>query len=293
MTRSPRLLAVLLSCLLTILVLPIAASAAVPDAQDDTATVAEDSGANVIDVLDNDSTDAGTLVITGKTNGAHGTVTFDADSVTYTPASNYSGPDTFTYTVTNDDGPSTADVDVTVTPVNDPPVAHAETIVNPEDVAFPQIDVQLMDNDTDIDDLPGNLRVQVVSQPDHGTLTATGGSHWTYTPDPDWNVGNPPTLDTFQYRVTDGEDVSNTVTGSIYDFLVNDPPSFTSDGDVSVDEDSGPASFPGWVNAFDAGAPDEQAFDTIHFTIGLGPASRASSRRSPRSPRNARRTRAG
>ena len=270
MTRSPRLLAVLLSCLLTILVLPIAASAAVPDAQDDTATVAEDSGANAIDVLDNDATDAGALAITGKTNGAHGTVTFDADSVTYTPASNYSGPDTFTYTVTNDDGPSTADVDVTVTPVNDPPVAHAETIVNPEDVAFPQIDVQLMQNDTDIDDLPGNLRVQVVSQPDHGTLTATAGSHWTYTPDPDWNVGNPATLDTFQYRVTDGEDVSNTVTGSIYVFLVNDPPSFTSDGDVSVDEDSGPASFPGWVNAFDDGAPDEQAFDTIHFTVALG-----------------------
>ena len=270
MTRSPRLLAVLLSCLLTILLLPIAASAAVPDAQDDTATVAEDSGATAIDVLDDDSTDAGTLVITGKTNGAHGTVTFDADSVTYTPAANYSGPDTFTYTVTNDDGPSTASVDVTVTPVNDPPVAHAETIVNPEDVAFPLIDVQLMDNDTDIDDIPGNLRVQVVSQPDHGTLTPTGGSHWTYTPDADWNVGQAAVLDTFQYRVTDGEDVSNTVTGSIYDFLVNDPPSFTSDGDVSVDEDSGPASFSGWVNTFDDGAPDEQAFDTIHFTIALG-----------------------
>ena len=137
MTRSPRPLAVLLSCLLTVLLLPVAASAAVPDAADDTATVAEDSGATAIDVLDNDSTDAGTLVITGKTNGGHGIVTFDDDSVSYTPEADYSGPDTFTYTVTNDDGPSTADVDVTVTPVNDPPVAHAETIVNPEDVAFP------------------------------------------------------------------------------------------------------------------------------------------------------------
>ena len=150
-----------------------------------------------------------------------------------------------------------------------------------------------MENDTDIDDLHGNLRVQVVSQPDHGTLSPTTGSHWTYTPDPDWNVGNPATLDTFQYRVTDGEDVSNTVTGSIYVFLVNDPPSFTSDGDVSVDEDSGPASFPGWVDSFDDGAPDEQAFDTIHFTVGVGAGESTCSPRNPRSPRDARRTRAG
>ena len=158
---------------------------------------------------------------------------------------------------------------MTVTAVNDPPVAHPETVANMEDTATPQIDVYFLQNDTDVDDPLGNLRMDVISQPDHGTLTPTG-NHWTYTPDHDWNVGNPATLDTFQYRVTDGEDVSNTVTGSIYVLLVNDPPSFTSDDDVSVDEDSGPASFPDWVNTFDDGAPDEQAFDTIHFTIGLG-----------------------
>ncbi len=119
--RSPRLPAVLLSCLLTLLLLPLSASAAVPDAQDDTATVAEDSGATDIDVLANDGTDAGTNVVTGATDGAHGSVTFDDNGVAYTPDADFFGADSFTYTVSNDDGPSTATVDVTVTPVNDPP----------------------------------------------------------------------------------------------------------------------------------------------------------------------------
>ncbi len=119
--RSTRPAAVVLSALLAILLLPLTASAAAPDAQNDTATVAEDSGATAIDVLANDSSDAGTNVVTDATNGAHGTVTFDGTGVAYTPAADYNGSDSFTYTVTNDDGPSTATVDVTVTAVNDPP----------------------------------------------------------------------------------------------------------------------------------------------------------------------------
>ena len=49
---------------------------------------------------DNSGPDPGeTLAVTAVTQGAHGTVTFTATGVSYTPAANYNGPDSFTYTI--------------------------------------------------------------------------------------------------------------------------------------------------------------------------------------------------
>ena len=93
-----------------------------PTAVDDTATVLEDSGATSIPVLANDTDPEGdAMTITGKTDGAHGTVaiTGGGTGLTYTPDANYCGaPDTFTYTI---NGGSTANVTADVTCVNDAP----------------------------------------------------------------------------------------------------------------------------------------------------------------------------
>jgi DNA/RNA endonuclease G (NUC1) len=102
-----------------------------PDAVDDSATVAEDSGANAINVLANDSfaPDAGeTLTISAKIDGAHGSVaiTGGGTGLTYTPNGDYFGPDSFTYTISDGNGAyDTATVTITVTAVNDGPVANA------------------------------------------------------------------------------------------------------------------------------------------------------------------------
>ena len=49
---------------------------------------------------DTDPDPGTTLTVTAKTNGAHGTVSCaPGGSCTYTPAANYNGPDSFTYTV--------------------------------------------------------------------------------------------------------------------------------------------------------------------------------------------------
>ena len=99
-----------------------------PDAVNDAATVAEDSGANTIDVLANDSIlpDTGeTLTVTGFTHGTHGTVviTNAGANLTYAPAPDYFGADSFTYTISDGNGGTdTATVDVTVTDVSDPAV---------------------------------------------------------------------------------------------------------------------------------------------------------------------------
>ena len=59
------------------------------------------------------------------TSPSHGTIVFNVDGTfTYTPTGNYHGPDSFTYTVTDANGATaTATVSLTVTPVNDAPVA--------------------------------------------------------------------------------------------------------------------------------------------------------------------------
>ncbi|MGE0854476.1 MAG: DUF4347 domain-containing protein, partial [Hyphomicrobiaceae bacterium] len=109
-----------------------------PVANDDTFTVAEDSGATALNVLGNDSIlpDTGeTLTVTSVTQPAHGTVVINPDgTVSYTPDANYNGADSFTYTISDGNGgTATATVNLTVTPVNEPPVANDDTFTVEED----------------------------------------------------------------------------------------------------------------------------------------------------------------
>ena len=80
-----------------------------PVANNDAATVAEDSGATAIDVLANDNIGAGqgeTLTVTAVTQGAMAAATFTATGVSYTPAANFFGADSFTYTISDGNGGS-------------------------------------------------------------------------------------------------------------------------------------------------------------------------------------------
>ena len=92
-----------------------------PTAVNDEFTVSQDAGTQVLDVRDNDYTDPdGTqsLTIISVTQGSDGgtvSISSDGSDVEYTPASGYSGTETFTYTVEDSDGlPDTATVTVTV-----------------------------------------------------------------------------------------------------------------------------------------------------------------------------------
>ncbi len=146
-----------------------------PIAKDDAPTVAEDSGATIIDVLAND---AGPSQITAVTQPAHGTVAFTATTLTYKPNANFfttTGPDTFTYTL---NGGSTATVAVTVTAVDDAPAAANDAPTVAEDSAATIIDV--LSNDADID--AGPKQITGVTQPAHGTVAFTATT-LTYKPD--------------------------------------------------------------------------------------------------------------
>ena len=96
-----------------------------PVAIADSATVTEDDPATAIDVLANDiDVDGGPKTITGVSDPTNGTVviTGDGSGLSYQPDAEFSGTDTFTYTL---DGGSTATVTVTVTAENDAPEFEA------------------------------------------------------------------------------------------------------------------------------------------------------------------------
>jgi hypothetical protein len=83
----------------------VSASTTLPDAVDDSKTTDEDTP-TTITILSNDSDpDGDTLTVSGVSQPAHRAVKLNLDgTVTYTPATDYHGMDSFSYTITDDDG---------------------------------------------------------------------------------------------------------------------------------------------------------------------------------------------
>ena len=146
-----------------------------------------------------------TLTFTKASDPAHGTVVVNTDGTyTYTPAANYFGPDSFTYTVSDGKGGTvTKTVSIDVTSVNDVPVAVNDSFTGDEDTDITgDVTPGSVGQDSDIDGDP--LTVALVTGPAHGTLTLNGDGSFTYTPDADYNGP-----DSFTYRVNDGTANSN------------------------------------------------------------------------------------
>jgi YD repeat-containing protein len=103
-------------------------------------------------VLNNDSDpENDTLTITAKTNGSKGIVaiTNSGTKVRYTPNANQNGSDSFTYTISDGNATDTATVNVTITPVNDAPVAVNDTYSGVNNTVWTTLNVR--GNDSDID----------------------------------------------------------------------------------------------------------------------------------------------
>jgi VCBS repeat-containing protein len=169
-----------------------------PDAAADSLTAAEDLQGET-DVLANDTDVEGdALAVTGSTNGAHGTVSCDPDGTcAYTPAANFAGSDSFTYTVSDGAATDTASVTVTVTPGNDAPVADDDSLTVTLDTSG---NVDVLAGDVDVDGDALAVEADSWSDPDHGSVSCETTGVCTYTPDSGY-LG----ADSFTYAVTDGE----------------------------------------------------------------------------------------
>ena len=171
-----------------------------PTAGGDSYSVAEDTPLSVAapGVLGNDADVEGPLSAVLVSGPAHGTLTLNANgSFTYTPAANYNGADGFTYRASDGEAASgVTAVAIAVTPVNDVPVAVADSYSLTQggtlNVAAPGV----LGNDSDIE---GTLSAVLVSGPSNGTLTLNANGSFTYTP-----AGAFYGSDSFVYRANDG-----------------------------------------------------------------------------------------
>jgi hypothetical protein len=245
-----------------------------PTANNDSATVTEDSSANAIDVLANDTDpDTGdTTTVTAVGLASHGTAAVGAlgANVTYTPAANYCGADSFTYTIKDATASSsTATVTVTVTCVPDPPTAHDDSVTTNEDQAANNIDVLGNDTDPDVGVGPGDtLSVVSVGAASHGTASMPGGNV-KYTPGANYCGA-----DSFTYTMRDAAGATSSATVHVTINCVNDGPTANADSATVAGNSVG--------NAVDvlANDTDPDSGDTktvasvtaaLHGTASVGP----------------------
>ncbi|HEX7033835.1 MAG TPA: Ig-like domain-containing protein [Nitrososphaera sp.] len=155
--------------------------------------------------------DNGTLSFTGTNS-----------SVNYTPNGNFSGTDSFTFTArdtANNNSTAAATVLITISEVNDLPVANNQTLATNEDVP---LDITLTGSDP-VEGSP--LTFVVNTQPKNGTLVGSNSS-WTYTPHPNFNG-----VDSFTFVVNDGTDDSAAAAVSIAVNPVAEPDDDDDDDD--------------------------------------------------------------
>ena len=150
---------------------------------------------------------------------ANGTAALVGGEVRYTPNADYFGPDSFTYTISDGNGgTASALVTVTVTPVNDDPVADDDSYSTDEDTGLVvNAAAGVLANDTDLDS--ETVTAGLVVGPSHGTLTLNSDGSFTYTPEADFNG-----LDSFTYEASDGALASNIATVTLTVTPVDEPP---------------------------------------------------------------------
>jgi serralysin len=183
-----------------------------PQAIDDADTGVEDR-AIVISVLNNDLGQG--LSIAYATNGAMGLVTVNDDgTVSYRPAENAYGTDTFSYAITDSLGrTSTAVVSVEISNVNDAPVARADSYAAVAGEMFTSTG-SVLGNDSDADGNPLTILSYQATSAAGGSVTMNSDGTFTYTP----AIGFAGT-DSFTYAVSDGQggQASATVSVSVSD----------------------------------------------------------------------------
>lgn len=214
-----------------------------PTAVGDGFTILEDASVQTFSVLANDTDiDAGPKTVDSVGPAAMGAtgVAPGNGALRYTPNPDANGADSFTYTL---NGGSVGTVNVTITPVNDAPVAVPDPLNIPAG-AMP-VSVHVLDNDTDVDHdvltITGNTpsgKGEVVLSDDGKAITYQP-FHGLFGPD------------TFEYTVSDGHGGTDIGTVDVTITADNHAPNAVNDA-RSVPQGAGPTPLTVLANDQDA-----------------------------------------
>ena len=148
-------------------------------------------------------------------------------NVVFTPASNYNGPASFTYTVSDGQGGSaTATVNVTVNAANDAPTPSPDSIETATNTPIVLAPDELLANDSDPEG--DALFIVSVGNAAHGTVTRSSDGYVTFTPAAGYSGPA-----SFVYTVSDGHGGQASTTVSV---------NVVSDGDPAPDLGAAPAA---------------------------------------------------
>ena len=219
-----------------------------PTALDQSVTTAEDTAGAI--TLGSVDLDGDALSYTVVASPMHGTLTGTGADRTYTPAANYHGTDSFTFYVRDGSvNSNTATVSLTITSVNDAPVAFGQSVTTAEDTAK---SITLSGSDVDGDVLTYTL----VTPPAHGTLSGTGADR-TYIPAADYHGP-----DNFTFQVSDGAAASSQADVFLTITAVNDTPIATGQSATTAEDTA---------KALTLGASDIDG-DSLSYCIVKSPA---------------------
>ena len=205
-----------------------------PQPEDQAFTIGEDG---VLTFTDQDLLDGATdidgddLSVEGVTyTGADGVLTDNGDGTySFAPNENFNGDVNFTFDVSDGTDTVTANIDVSVTPENDPPVAGSTSYTVHEDNSITISDEQLLANSSDIE---GDVSIDSVSYSGNdGVLEINGDGTYTFSPNENFN--GEVSLDVV---VIDEDGATDSTTAGITVLEVNDPP-IAGPTAYTIDED--------------------------------------------------------
>jgi|GEM_PF-1028335 len=151
-----------------------------PVAKNDSA-ITDQNTPVTIDVVSNDTDlddniDSNTVTI--QTSPAGGTaIVNEGGTITYTPGPEFSGTDSFTYTVSDGGGAASNEATVTINPSNLPPVAKDDKAVTGPNTP---VTINVLANDTDTDGTINSGTIEVIQPPGHGTFVVHDSWLWDF-----------------------------------------------------------------------------------------------------------------
>ncbi|GAB4118708.1 MAG: hypothetical protein Tsb0027_12300 [Wenzhouxiangellaceae bacterium] len=242
-------------------------------ASDDQFDVLEDSGLNVLDVLANDFDETGlTITAVGSTDNG-GSAVLNGSSIDYTPAADFAGIETFTYTVENSDGiVATAVAAVNVLPVNDAP----SVVIAGDQQALEDAGAQNVAGFASgfapgggADEAGQGIAGYVVSNDNNALFSVqpviAASGELSYLPAADANGSATVTVQVLDDGgiANGGSDLSAPQQFVIEVLPVNDAPAIELLGDENIVEDAGAQSVPGFAFNFNPGGGADESTQAI------------------------------